>query len=165
MTGFEGIGIWSVTGTLVTILTGLVTPPHIETYLSLNVDPWDRNETLNFKEPMGMFGIQTDINEHVRLFVEHQSSPRQANDHPGLNHAGVKLLYPIFTETTLYSGLSINSPFDSDKADIDAPLVSLGIEDGDDDFKVFMEYLADTSKLDEGRFAMGLKFIFNDKTF
>lgn len=160
MTGFEGIGIWSVTGTIVTILTGFITPSHIETYLSLNVDPWDNNETLNFKEPMGMFGIQSDINEHVRLFVEHQSSPKQANDHPGLNHAGVKLLYPIFPETTLYSGLSINAPFDSDKADIDAPLISLGIEDGDEDLKVFMEYLADTSKLDEGRFAIGLKLFF-----
>jgi len=160
MTGFEGIGIWSITGTLVTILTGFITPSHIETYLSLNVDPWDNNETLNFKEPMGMFGIQSDINEHVRLFVEHQSSPRQANDHPGLNHAGVKLLYPIFPETTLYSGLSINAPFDSDKADINAPLISLGIEDGDDDLKVFIEYLADTSKLDEGRFAIGLKLFF-----
>ena len=160
MTGFEGIGIWSITGTLVTVLTGLITPSHIETYLSLNVDPWDNNETLNFKEPMGMFGIQSDINEYVRLFVEHQSSPKQANDHPGLNHSGVKLLYPIFPETTLYSGLSINTPFDSDKADIDAPLISVGIEDGDDDFKVFMEYLADTSKLNEGRFAIGLKLFF-----
>jgi len=160
MTGFEGIGIWSVTGTLVTILTGLVTPSHIETYLSLNVDPWDSNETLNFKEPMGMFGVQSDINEHVRLFAEHQSSPRQTNDHPGLNHAGVKLLFPIYSETTLYSGLSINSPFDSKKANINAPLLSFGIEDGDDDFKVFMEYLADTSKFDEGRFSIGLKLFF-----
>ena len=107
-----------------------------------------------------MFGIQSDINEHVRLFVEHQSSPRQANDHPGLNHAGVKLLYPIFPDTTLYSGLSINSSFDRDKAAVDAPLISFGIEDGGDDFKVFMEYLADTSKLDEGRFAIGLKLFF-----
>ena len=160
MTGFEGIGIWSVTGTIVTILTGLITPSQIETYVSLNVDPWDRNETIDFKEPMGMFGIQTDIHKHVRLFAEHQSSPRQVDDHPGMNHAGVKLLLPIFSETTLYSGLSINSFIDSDKANIRSPLLSFGIEDGDDDFKVFMEYLADTSKIDEGRFSIGLKLFF-----
>ena len=160
MTGFEGIGIWSVAGTIVTIFTGLITPSHIETYLSLNVDPWDNNETLDLKEPMGMFGIQTNINEHVRLFAEHQSSPRQVNDHPGLNHAGVKLLLPIFSETTLYSGLSINSPVDSDKAKINSPLLSFGLEDGNDDVKVFMEYLADTSKIDEGRFSIGLKLFF-----
>ena len=160
MTGFEGIGLWSVVGTIVTILTGLITPSQIETYVSLNVDPWDRNETLDFQEPMGMFGIQSDINEHVRLFVEHQSSPRQSDDHPGMNHAGVKLLLPISSETTLYSGLSINSSFDSDKANVRSPLVSLGLEDGGDDLKIFMEYLADTSKIDEGRFSIGLKLFF-----
>lgn len=161
MTGFEGFGFWSAAGTIVTILTGLITPSQIETYLSLNIDPWDRNETFDFKEPMGMFGIQSDINKHIRLFAEHQSSPRQVDDHPGMNHAGVKLLLPISPKTTLYSGLSVNSSIDSNKANISSPLLSLGLEDGSDDFKLFIEYLADTSKINEGRFSIGLKFFFN----
>ena len=161
MTGFEGVGLWSIVGTIATVIGGIVTPSQIETYFSLNVDPWDRNETLDFKEPMGMFGIQTDLGDHVRLFAEHQSSPRQSNDHPGFNHAGVKFLAPIAPETTLYSGISINSSsIDTNKVDIDAPLISLGIEDGDKDLKVFFEYLADVSKIDDGRFSIGLKMYF-----
>ena len=160
MTGFEGVGLWSIVGTIATVICGFVTPPQIETYVSLSVDPWDRNQTLDFKEPMGMFGIQTDFSDHIRLFAEHQSSPRQSNDHPGLNHAGVKFLAPISSETALYSGISINSPVDTDRVNINAPLISLGLEDGDDDSKVFLEYLADTSKISDGRFSIGLKLYF-----
>jgi hypothetical protein len=79
MTGFEGVGLWSIVGTIATVIGGIVTPPQIETYFSLNVDPWDRNETL---------------------------------------------------------------------------------EDGDEDLKVFFEYLADVSKIDDGRFSIGLKMYF-----
>ena len=82
---------------------GLVTPTNIESYVSLNVD-WDKMEHL-ILEQMGSFGIQTDFGDHVRLFAEHQSSPRQGNDHPGLNHTG-KIPCTIAPETTLYSGLS-----------------------------------------------------------
>ena len=160
MTGFEGIGLWSIVGTIATVVGGLITPAQIETYISLNVDPWDRNETIDLKEPMGMFGIQTDIGDHARLFVEHQSSPRQPNDHPGLNHVGVKFLAPISSEAGLYCGLSVMSPFDTDRVDINAPLISLGLEDGNDDSKVFLEYLADTSKITDGIFSIGLKLYF-----
>ena len=160
MTGFEGVGLWSIVGTIATVVGGLVTPANIESYVSLNVDPWDSNETFDFREQMGMFGIQTDLGDHVRLFAEHQSSPRQGNDHPGLNHAGVKFLAPISPETTLYSGLSLNSPIDTNKVHVDAPLISLGLEDGDEDLKIFVEYLADISKIEKGRLSIGLKLYF-----
>lgn len=160
MTGFEGFGLWSIAGTIATVIGGLVTPTNIESYVSLNVDPWDSNETFDFREQMGSFGIQTDFGDHVRLFAEHQSSPRQGNDHPGLNHAGVKFLAPVAPETTLYSGLSFNSSIDSNKVHVDAPLISVGLEDGDEDLKIFVEYLADISKIERGRLSIGLKMYF-----
>ena len=160
MTGFEGFGLWSIVGTIATVVGGLVTPTNIESYVSLNVDPWDSNETFDFREQMGMFGIQTDLGDHIRLFAEHQSSPRQGNDHPGLNHAGVKFLAPIAPETTLYSGLSLNSPMDTNKVHVDAPLISIGIENGNEDLKIFAEYLADISKIEEGRLGIGFKLYF-----
>ena len=160
MVGFEGVGLWSIVGVISTIIGGLITPYQIETYMSLNVDPWDKNEVLDFKEPMGMFGVQTDLGDHIRLFAEHQSSPRQSNDHPGFNHAGVKFLAPITSKTTLYSGVSLNSPIDTDKVKVDAPLISFGLEDGDEDLKVFFEYITDMSKIDDGRFSVGLKMYF-----
>lgn len=160
MTGFEGFGLWSIVGTIATVIGGLITPSQIETYVSLNVDPLDNNETFDFEEQMGMFGIQTDLGDHIRLFAEHQSSPRQGNDHPGLNHAGVKLLAPIASDATLYSGLSLNSPIDTNKVHVDAPLISIGIEKGNDDIKIFAEYLADLSKIEEGRLGIGFKLYF-----
>ena len=160
MTGFEGFGLWSIVGTIATVVGGLITPAQIESYVSLNVDPWDSNETFDFREQMGSFGIQTDFGDHVRLFAEHQSSPRQGNDHPGLNHAGVKFLAPVSPETTLYSGLSFNSSIDSNKVHVDAPLISVGLEDGDEDLKIFVEYLADISKIEKGRLSIGLKLYF-----
>ena len=160
MTGFEGFGLWSIVGTIATVVGGFVTPTNIESYVSLNVDPWDSNETFDFREQMGSFGIQTDFGDHVRLFAEHQSSPRQGNDHPGLNHAGVKFLAPVAPETTLYSGLSFNSSIDSNKVHVDAPLISVGLEDGDEDLKIFVEYLADISKIERGRLSIGLKMYF-----
>lgn len=160
MTGFEGFGLWSIVGTIATVVGGLITPTNIESYVSLNVDPWDSNETFDFREQMGSFGIQTDFGDHVRLFAEHQSSPRQGNDHPGLNHTGVKFLAPVAPETTLYSGLSFNSSIDSNKVHVDAPLISVGLEDGDEDLKIFVEYLADISKIERGRLSIGLKMYF-----
>ena len=160
MTGFEGFGLWSIVGTIATVVGGLITPTNIESYVSLNVDPWDSNETFDFREQMGSFGIQTDFGDHVRLFAEHQSSPRQGNDHPGLNHAGVKFLAPVAPETTLYSGLSLNSSIDSNKVHVDAPLISVGLEDGDEDLKIFVEYLADISKIEKGRLSIGLNLYF-----
>ena len=55
---------------------------------------------------MGSFGLEYDIHTNVRLFAEHLSSPMQCNDHPGVNHAGVKLLAPI-NDFTLYSGITL----------------------------------------------------------
>ena len=102
------IGAQTITTTLATIAIGAMTPEEIKTYVSINVDPWDNNEQINFKEPMGSLGIEYDIHKNIRLFMEHMSSPMQCNDSPGINHAGVKFHTPI-GGTTLYSGISINN--------------------------------------------------------
>ena len=144
--------------TAATMIVGEVTPESVRTYVSLNADPWDNNAQIDFKEPMGSLGIEYDIHPNVRLFGEHLSSPVQCDDHPGINHAGVKLLAPI-DDFTLYSGISINnSDFDSNDR-FEGPLVSLGLEYGND-FKVFSEYLTSTDNINDGRVSMGFKVFF-----
>ena len=81
MTGFEGLTL----DLLCTVVGGLVTPTNIETYISLNVDPWDQNETIDFMEPMGSFGIQTDLGDHVRLLLN-ISQVQGREMITGLNH-------------------------------------------------------------------------------
>ena len=139
----------SILGTISTVALGVATPEKIETYVGINYSPWD-NEQITLKEPIGSFGIQYDINKSIRLFAEHISSPRQCNDHPGINHAGVKFLAPLGYDTTLYSGLSLNNPsFDSSNSnDFSGPLVSFGVEHGGN-VKVFAEYLTSTGNFDE----------------
>ena len=152
------IGINTVAATLATAIIGEVTPEPIKTYVSVNTDPWDNNNQFNFKEPMGSFGIEYDVHPNFRLFAEHLSSPMQCNDHPGVNHAGVKVLVP-FNNVTLYSGFSVNnSDFDSNDG-FDGPLASVGVEYGDD-FKLYAEYLASIEKVEDGRASFGFKVFF-----
>ena len=152
------IGMNTLLATAATMIVGEVTPESVRTYVSLNADPWDNNTQIDFKEPMGSFGIEYDIHTNVRLFAEHLSSPMQCNDHPGVNHAGVKLLAPI-DDFTLYSGISINnSDFDSNDR-FEGPLVSLGVEYGDD-FKVYAEHLASVKSIEDGRTSFGFKVFF-----
>ena len=152
------IGMNTLLATAATVVIGEVTPESVRTYVSLNADPWDNNAQINFKEPMGSLGIEYDVHTNVRLFAEHLSSPMQCNDHPGINHAGVKLLVPI-DDLTVYSGISINnSDFDSNDR-FDGPLVSLGAEVGQD-FKLYAEYLTSINEIENGRASMGFKVFF-----
>jgi len=152
------LGNYSVAATAVTAVAGWITPESVRTYVSINADPWDNNDQLKFEEPMGSFGIEYDIHKHVRLFAEHLSSPMQCNDHPGVNHAGVKFLAPAGA-ATLYSGISINnSDFDSNDR-FDGPLASLGVEYGDD-FKVYAEHITSIRNIKGGRTSFGFKVFF-----
>ena len=156
------IGPATVLGTLATALVGMTTPEEVRTYIGLNVEPYD-TEQLNFKEPLGSFGIELDISNNFRLFAEHLSSPAQCNDHPGVNHAGVKFIVPK-DNLILYSGISINdSGFDSNDK-FDGPLGSIGVEIGlpgiEDDMKLYTEYLTSIKDMEKGRAAVGFKVFF-----
>lgn len=153
---FEGIGLASVLGFITTVGVGVLTPDEIRTYVSLNQSIHD--EMIDYPEPLGYYGIEADVYKHVRFFVEHQSSPKVSNDHPGLNHAGVKFLLPVNNNTKFYSGLSLTA---YSQPDIEGPLVSIGVESGTDDIKIFSEYLADTYDMSGGRFTIGAKLFFN----
>ena len=152
------LGEYTAASVALTAISGWVSPESVRTYISINADPWDNNKQFNFKEPMGSFGIEYDIHKHVRLFAEHLSSPMQCNDHPGINHAGVKFVAPI-NDAALYSGVSINnSDFDSNDR-FEGPLVSLGFEYGND-YKFYVEHLASVKKIEEGRTSIGFKVFF-----
>ena len=141
-----------------TAVAGWMTPESVRTYVSINVDPWDNNDQIDFEEPMGSLGIEWDIHKHARLFAEHLSSPMQCNDHPGINHAGIKFLAPI-GDATLYSGISVNnSDFDSNDR-FTGPLASVGVEWGDS-IKLFAEHLASVRNFEDGRTSFGFKVFF-----
>ena len=152
------IGMNSVLAALATVVVGEVTPESVGTYISLNADPWDNNAQIDFDEPMGSFGLEYDIHTNVRLFAEHLSSPMQCNDHPGINHAGIKLLAPIGS-TTFYSGISVNNPYVDSNDRFEGPLGSVGVEFGQD-FKLYAEYLTSIKEIENGRASMGFKVFF-----
>ena len=152
------IGAQTIVATFATVAIGAMTPKEVKTYISLNADPWDNNEQINFKEPMGSLGVEYDIHENIRLFMEHISSPMQCNDSPGINHAGVKFYTPL-GGTTLYSGISINnSNFDTND-NFSGPLASIGVEYGND-LKIYAEHLASVKEIEDGRTSFGFKVIF-----
>ena len=152
------IGMNTVFAALATVVVGEVTPESVGTYISFSADPWDNNAQIDFEEPMGSFGIEYDIHTNIRLFAEHISSPVQCDDHPGVNHAGLKFIAPI-NDFAVYSGISINnSDFDSNDR-FEGPLVSLGVEYGDD-FKVYAEHLASVKSIEDGRTSFGFKVFF-----
>ena len=152
------IGMNTMVAALATVVVGEVTPESVRTYISLNTDPWDNNAQIDFDEPMGSLGIEYDIHTNIQLFAEHISSPVQCDDHPGVNHAGLKFIAPI-NDFAVYSGISINnSDFDSNDR-FDGPLVSIGAEYGNN-FKLYTEYLSTIENFDDGRFSAGLKVLF-----
>ena len=156
------IGPATAVGTLATALIGMTTPEEVKTYIGLNVELYN-TEQLNFKEPLGSFGIEMDIYNNFRLFAEHLSSPTQCDDHPGVNHAGVKFILPG-DNLTFYSGLSLNdSGFDNNDK-FDGPLGSIGAEielpSLGDDVKLYTEYLTSIKDIEEGRAAVGFKVFF-----
>jgi len=153
------IGPMTVIGSAVTVLLGTQTPDNVKTYIGVNIEPYD-TEQFNLSEPSGSFGIEYDMYKHLRLFAEHLSSPMQCDDHPGINHAGVKFLAPLSQDLTVYSGISVNnSKFDS-KDNFEGPLGSIGIEYGKD-LKLFAEYLSSIKEFEGGRTSLGLKYFFH----
>ena len=115
------IGEYTVAASLATATVGWMTPQSVKTYISINADPWDNNKQIDFEEPMGSFGIEYELHKHARLFAEHLSSPRQCNDHPGINHAGIKFLAPV-GGATLYSGISVNNSYTDSNDRFTGPL-------------------------------------------
>ena len=152
------IGPMSVIGSALTVLLGTQTPDNVKTYIGVNIEPYD-TEQFDLNEPSGSFGIEYDMHKHLRLFAEHLSSPMQCDDHPGINHAGVKFLAPLSPDLTVYSGISVNnSKFDS-KDNFEGPLGSIGIEYGND-LKLFAEYLSSIKEFEGGRTSLGFKVFF-----
>ena len=152
------IGLNSVLATLATVVIGEVTPESVKTYVSLSSDPWDNNTQIDFYEPMGSFGIEYDVHRNVRLFAEHISSPMQCNDHPGINHAGIKFLAPV-GGATFYSGISVNNSYVDSNNRFKGPLGLAGVEYGKD-LKLYAEYLTSTEEPGDGRVSMGFKVFF-----
>ena len=152
------IGPMSVIGSALTVLLGTQTPDNVKTYIGVNIEPYD-TEQFDLNEPSGSFGIEYDMHKHLRLFAEHLSSPMQCDDHPGINHAGVKFLAPLSPDLTVYSGVSVNnSKFDM-RDNFEGPLGSIGIEYGND-LKLFAEYLSSIKEFEGGRTSLGFKVFF-----
>ena len=152
------IAEYTAAATALTAVAGWITPAAVRTYASINADPWDNNKQIDFEEPMGSLGIEYDFHKYVRLFVEHISSPMQCNDHPGINHAGIKFLAPV-GGATLYSGLSVNSSHIDSNDRFTGPLASLGVEYGND-VKIYAEHLASIKEFEDGRTSFGFKVFF-----
>ena len=153
------IGPMTMIGSAVTVLLGTQTPDNVKTYIGVTIEPYD-TEQIDLNDPLGSFGIEYDMHKHLRLFAEHLSSPMQCDDHPGINHAGVKFLAPLSQDLTVYSGISVNnSKFDS-KDNFEGPLGSIGIEYGND-LKLFAEYLSSIKEFEGGRTSLGLKYFFH----
>ena len=156
-----GITANAVALVLSTILIGVVTP--IKTYIGFTASPASTSKKqINLKEPIGVFGIQHDIHKNVRLFVEHQSSVPEKDDGLGFNHAGVKFLLPIEKHSNVYAGLSVHHlGLDKDRTSMNNPIVILGGETGGRDVKLFGEYITAADDFSNGRFGMGIKYVFN----
>ena len=153
------LGAYSVAGLVATVIAGEVTPDEVKTYVSLHRGT--NSDLIRFKEPMGTYGIEYNVTDYIRLFAEHQSSPMQCDDHPGLNYAGFKFTAPLTNNVTAYSGLAIhNEEFDS-KNTLKNPIVISGIEIGGDSVKFVTEYMHSADSLNDGRLYGGVKFIFD----
>jgi len=159
--------------TLVTPLIGILTP--LQSYIGFTGNPnpanpmWKGSENqrttkkqTNLQEPIGVFGVQYDVHKNVRLFAEHQSSVPEKNDGLGLNHAGVKFLLPVDKQSTLYAGVSVHHQgWDSKRTNLNNPIVILGGESGGSNVKVFGEYITAADDFENGRFGIGIKYVFN----
>ena len=104
---FEGVGLYTILGTAITVMTGVTTPA--DCYVGLAGS--NKSDTFDIAQPVGTLGCQYDVN-NTRLFVEHISSPSVSNDHPGVNHAGVKQLVVNTDAFDMYAGVSAAIPSD-----------------------------------------------------
>ena len=167
-----GITPAAIVITLITPLIGILTP--LQSYIGFTGSPnsadpmWKGSENrkttkkqINLQEPIGVFGVQYDVHKNIRLFAEHQSSVPEKDDALGFNHAGVKFLLPVDKSSNLYAGVSVHHPeWDSKKTKMNNPIVILGGETGGRDVKIFGEYITAADDFSNGRFGMGIKYVF-----
>ena len=149
----EGIGLFTILGTLGTISFGAVTPLDCYVGLSGGTD----SDSINIKKPVGHLGCQYDIN-YTRLFVEHLSSPSTKKDHPGINHVGIKFLMPM-NDLKLYAGASY-IVIDGDQYKGTPMLSMVGTELGNGPVRLYSEYIMPIDKPSDGMAVGGVKFVF-----
>ena len=150
---FEGVGLYTILGTLGTIGLGVVTP--MDCYVGLAMA--EPNGTFKIAEPVGSLGCQVDF-DNTRVFAEHLSSPAKGNDWPGINHVGVKQRFVNSELFGAYVGVSGAVPSKQLKG---SPLLSqVGAEFGSNRFKFYGEYILSVDKPTDGMMAGGVKFIF-----
>tara|TARA_B100001094_G_scaffold86652_1_gene82953 strand:+ start:327 stop:800 length:474 start_codon:yes stop_codon:yes gene_type:complete len=153
------MGVSTISGFFMTAMVGTITPDEVKTYTSLHLGT--ESDLLRFKEPMGSYGIQYDLTNFIQVFAEHQSSPMQCDDHPGLNYAGFKFTAPLTDDVTAYSGIAVKSGQFDNKNTLKNPIIISGIEVGGNTIKLFSEYMHSAERLNNGRLYGGVKYIFN----
>ena len=149
---FAGVGIETISATILTIGVGVTTPA--DCYVGIG--PQNINSTIELANPVGSLGCQYDMG-NVRVFVEHLSSPAKGNDNPGVNPAGIKGLMPITSDVTLYSGVSVALP--SEQLNGEPILISAGAETNGS-VRLYGEYLMSVDKPSDGMLHGGVKFVF-----
>lgn len=147
----EGIGIQTIGGVVAVMIGGEVTP--LDCYVGLG---YFEGDGVALEQPIGALGCEYDVNENLRLFGEHLSSPADGSDHPGMNHAGVKILFPT-DPVTFYTGVSYE--LGSDLVSMDSPLVIAGAETNGD-IRFYVEHVNSISDPGEGITHGGIKFFF-----
>jgi hypothetical protein len=146
----EGIGIQTIAALAATIGVGELTP--LDCYVGLGAST---GSAVELEQPMGALGCEYDFG-NVRLFVEHLSSPADGGDYPGMNHAGVKVLFPV-QPITAYAGLSYE--FGSHLVHMDSPLFIVGAETNGD-IRLYVEHINSVTNPNEGITHGGIKFFF-----
>ena len=150
---FEGIGLFTILGTLGTISFGAITPLDCYVGLSSGTD----SDSIRIKKPIGHLGCQHDF-DGVRLFAEHISSPATDKDHPGINHVGAKFLMPV-GDITMYAGASYVI-VDGKQYENSSVLAMGGAEVGEGPVRLYSEYIMPMDKPAEGMAVGGVKFLF-----
>ena len=146
----DSIGIETIAGILVTIAGGKLTP--LSCYVGLHGSYGDE---IQLQQPSGTLGCEYDI-ERLRVFFEHQSSPMDGSDSPGVNHAGIKYLIPV-NPVTAYLGGSYE--FSGTHTTLENPLVIVGVET-QGDVRLYAEHINSISNPSGGETSLGIKFMF-----
>ena len=144
------IGVETIAGILVTIVGGEYTP--LSCYVGVH---GSTGTSIELTQPSGTLGCEYDI-ERLRIFFEHQSSPVDGNDSPGVNHAGIKYLFPT-DMVTYYIGGSYE--FSGTHTTLDNPLFVVGVETPGD-IRFFAEHINSMFNPEGGETLMGVKYMF-----
>ena len=144
------IGFETIAGILVTIVSGEYTP--LSCYVGVH---GSTGGSIELAQPSGTLGCEYDI-ERLRLFFEHQSSPVDGGYSPGVNHAGIKYLFPT-NILTYYIGGSYE--FSGTHTTLDNPLFVVGLETPGD-IRFFAEHINSAFNPEGGETLMGVKYIF-----